>query len=180
MCWPATIPTPRPACTNTATSAKTVNHHNARVRSDGSQLAPRAHAPASPLLKMSTHAQPLWTSSRDANTAPEPSAGAVRNPLRERRSALGGELLPGRLLGRGGLGVGLGRDVDQVRNLLFGEAGHVPELAGQVDRVVVVLSPQAAEAEQLVDGALEVEGVLLPFLVVGGEPPQPVRTHLHV
>src|SRR4051794_25021144 len=152
MCWPATIPTQNAACTKTVTSANTVNHHSARVRSDGSQLAPRAQAPARPLLKMSTHAQPLWTSSRDANTAPEPSAGAVRSPLRERRSALGGELLPGRLLGGGGFGVGLGRDVDQVGDLLFGEAGHVTELAGQVDRVVVVLAPQATEAEQLVDG----------------------------
>src|SRR5205809_274625 len=30
MCWPATIPTPNPAWTKTATSANTVNHHDPR------------------------------------------------------------------------------------------------------------------------------------------------------
>src|SRR3954451_15579385 len=68
MCWPATIPTPRPACTNTLTSAKTVNHHSARVRSASIQLAPSDHTPASALLKMRTHAHAWWTSSSDART----------------------------------------------------------------------------------------------------------------
>jgi hypothetical protein len=41
-----------------------VNHHRARVRKAGSQLAPSAHAPASPLPMMTNQAQPSWKSRR--------------------------------------------------------------------------------------------------------------------
>ena len=54
-------------------------------------------------------------------------------------------------------GLGLGRDVDEVGDLRLAEAGEPAELAGEVDGVVLALAAEAAEAEQLVDGALEVE-----------------------
>ena len=74
----------------------------------------------------------------------------------------------------------LGGHVDQVGDLVVGEAGQRAELAGQVDRVVLALAAEAAEAEQLVDGALEVERLLLALLVLRGEAAQPVGAHLHV
>ena len=64
------------------------------------------------------------------------------------------------------LGHRLGGDVDEVGDLVVGETGEVAELAGQVDRAVLVLAAEAAEAEQLVDGALEVERLLLALGVV--------------
>ena len=39
---------------------------------------------------------------------------------------------------------------------------------------------EAAEAEELVDDPLELQGALLALLVVDGEAPQPVGAHLHV
>jgi hypothetical protein len=52
----------------TASSTNAVNHHSARVRSDGSQFAAKAHAPAKPLPMITTHAQPTWMSRSDARS----------------------------------------------------------------------------------------------------------------
>src|SRR5947209_1891669 len=112
--WPATRPVPSPTWTNTATSANTVNHHRARVRSAGHWCAPRAHRPARPLPMMTTHAQPLWMASRVARGNEETLRG---------RGGLAVE----------GLGVGLGGRVDELADLVVGEPGQAPELAGQVD-----------------------------------------------
>jgi hypothetical protein len=71
-------------------------------------------------------------------------------------------------------------DLDQLGDLVVGEAGQPAEVAGQVDGAVLLLAAEAAEAEDLVDRLLEVEGVLQALLVVGGEPAQPVGAHLHV
>ena len=79
-----------------------------------------------------------------------------------------------------GLGVGLGGDVDELADLVVGEAGQAAEVAGQVDRVLLLLAAEAAEAEQLVDRLLEVERLLLALGIVDGDAPQPVRAHLHV
>ena len=49
-----------------------------------------------------------------------------------------------------------------------------------MDGVLLVLTAEAAEAEQLVHRVLELQGVLLPVLVVHGQAPEPVRAHLHV
>src|SRR4051812_23988638 len=68
----------------------------------------------------------------------------------------------------------LGGGVDDVTDLGLAEAGHVPKLAGQVDRVLVAVAAKAAEAEQLVDGALERKRLLLALLVVHGEATEPV------
>ena len=68
-----------------------------------------------------------------------------------------GERGGGRFSLRERLGVGLGGDVDEIADLVLGEAGEAPELAGQVDRVLLFLAAEAAEAEELVDRALEVE-----------------------
>jgi hypothetical protein len=56
--------TPKPTCTKIVSSAATVNHHSARVRSDGALSAPSAHRPASALEQMTIHAQPTWRSRR--------------------------------------------------------------------------------------------------------------------
>src|SRR3954447_17004489 len=71
---------------------------------------------------------------------------------------------------------GLGGSVDDVGDLGLAEAGHVPELASQVDRVLLAVAPQAAKAEQLVDRALEGQRLLEALLVVQREAPEPVRT----
>ena len=42
-----------------ATSTTTVNHHRARVRSHGHQLAPSDQTPARPLPTMTNHAERL-------------------------------------------------------------------------------------------------------------------------
>jgi hypothetical protein len=42
------------------TSTRIVNHHSARVRSDGHQCAPSAHRPASAFPMMTNHAKPRW------------------------------------------------------------------------------------------------------------------------
>ena len=68
---PATMPTPMATCTNTDTWAAVVNHHSARVRSDGRRMAAIAHRPASPLPTITNHAQALCTaSSEPSSTAP--------------------------------------------------------------------------------------------------------------
>src|SRR4051794_1281518 len=133
MCWPATIPTPRPACTKTLNSANTVNHHSARVRSASIQLAPSDHRPASALPKMTTHAHPLWTSSSEATTGTTKVFGTETGamspfPCRKPSGLLRSHLLPGHLLHRLRLGHGLGRDVDQLGDLFLTEPGHGPEL----------------------------------------------------
>src|SRR3954469_22422407 len=152
---------PRPTCTKIATSTIVVNHHSARVRSATTLWAASAHTPARPLPMMTNHAQPLWRSSRRS-----PSSSALR----------GGERRPSGL----GLRVGLGGRVDEIDDLLVGEAGERAERAGEVDRVLVLLAAEAAEAEQLVDGALEVERRLLRLGVLRREAAQPVGSHLHV
>src|SRR4051794_31637282 len=162
---PATSPTPSPTCTNTASSTTIVNHHRARVRRAGNQFAPSAHAPASPLPMMTNQAQPLWMS--------RSSCAYSRRWLPALRRHASG-------LPRLGLGVGLGGDVDELHDLVVAEPGQPAEVAGQVHRVLVLLAPEAAEAEQLVDRLLEVEGLLLALGIGGGEAPQPVRSHLHV
>ena len=86
----------------------------------------------------------------------------------------------GRGLHRLGLGVRLGRSVDELGDLVFGESGQAAELASEVNRVLLFLAAEAAEAEQLVDRPLEVERLLAPLGVRVGEAPQPVRAHLHV
>src|SRR5713226_1501965 len=96
---------------------------------------------------MTTHAQPLWMAMRLASRKSGPACG-------------GRGLRPG---------VGLGGHVDQLGDLVLGEAGHLAEAASEVDRVLLGLSAEAAEAEQLVDGALELERLLLPLLVVRGD-----------
>src|SRR5688500_2075069 len=112
---PATSPAPSATCTRMAPSTSPVNHHRARVRSDTSRWAPSAHRPASALPSTTTHAHAAWTSWSD--------------------SWLGGRLLHGS--NRLGLGLGLGRHVHQVGDLLLGESGHGAELAGQVDGVLL-------------------------------------------
>src|SRR3954462_11992769 len=128
--------TPGPACTKIASSTIVVNHHSARVRSATTLWAASAHTPARPLPMMTNHAQPLWRSSRRS-----PSSSALR----------GGERRPSGL----SLRVGLGGRVDEIGDLVVGEAGERAEGAGEVDRVLVLLAAEAAEAEQLVDSALE-------------------------
>src|SRR4051794_9570247 len=157
-----TSATPSPTCTKIASSTIVVNHHSARVRSAVSRWAASAHTPARPLPMMTNHAQPLWRSSRRS-----PSSGSALRGAEGRPRGL-------RFL------VGLGRGVDEVRDLVVGEPGERAEGAGEVDRVLLFLAAEAAEAEQLVDGALEVEGRLLALGVLGREPAQPVRAHLHV
>ena len=66
----------------------------------------------------------------------------------------------GGVLHRLRLGIGLGRSVDELGDLLVGEAGQAAERAGEVDRVVLVLAAEATEAEQLVDRTLEIERLL--------------------
>src|SRR5215211_7205583 len=131
--WPDTSPTPSPTCTNTATSAKAVNHHRARLRSPASQLAPSAHAPAMPLPMITNQAHPLWMSS---------SSCAYRF-----RRAL---VRPGADLDLRFL-VRLGGDVHELGDLVVREAGQPPEVAGQMHWILVALAAEPAEAEQLVD-----------------------------
>ena len=104
---------------------------------------------------MTNQAQPSWTWSR-TSAAKTRSGGLIG---RDRRGGGGG-------LHRLRLGVGLGGDVDELVDLVVGEAGELAELAGELDRVLVVLAAEAAEAEQLVDGALELERPLAPLGVV--------------
>ena len=72
------------------------------------------------------------------------------------------------------------RDVDQLGDLVVGEAGEPAEVARQMHGVLVALAAEPAEAEQLVDGLLEVERLFLSLRVLGREAPQPVAAHLHV
>src|SRR5205085_12544560 len=58
--------------------------------------------------------------------------------------------------------------------------GQTAEVAREAEEALVVLAPLPTEAEQLVDRALELEGLLAALLVVDGEAPQPVGAHLHV
>src|SRR5437867_11605720 len=112
---------------------------------------------------ITNQAHPLWTCRSDAIS----------------RSGSGGGRLTRRGCGAGlGLGERLGGDVDELGDLVVGEPGQLAELLGQVDRVLVVLAAEAAKAEQMVDGSLEVEGRLLALGILGGETPQPVRAHL--
>ena len=55
------------------------------------------------------------------------------------------------------------------RDLVVGEAGEAAELAGEVDRVLLFLAAEAAEAEQLVDRPLEVERLLLALGILRGD-----------
>src|SRR5438094_6721837 len=114
---------------------------------------------------ITNQAHPLWTCRSDAIS----------------RSGSGGGRLTRRGCGAGlGLGEGLGGDVDELSDLVVGEAGQLAELLGQVDGVLLVLAPEPAEAEQVVDGPLEVERRLLALGVLGRETAEPVRAHLHV
>jgi len=61
---------------------------------------------------------------------------------------------------------GLDRHLGEVVDLLVAESGHLAELARQLDRVLVGLAPEPAQAEQLVDGALELERLFPPLGVV--------------
>jgi len=54
------------------------------------------------------------------------------------------------------IALGLGHFGDLI-DLFALEPGHLAELASQLDRRLVVLSPRAAEVEQPIDGSLEVE-----------------------
>src|SRR5918998_6264777 len=161
-------PPPRPTWTNTASSAAIVNHHRARLRSEGRRWAPSAQRPARPLPMMTNQAQPVWRSRRT-------SALATLGPDGELgRSGLAGRLADGGGAGLG-LSVGLGGDVHQLLDLLGGEAGERTELAGQVDGALLVLAAEATEAEELVHRALELQGRLLALRVLGGDAAQPVR-----
>src|SRR3954451_5505555 len=118
--WPETMPTPRAACTKTANSTNTVNHHSARVRSAGHRCAARPQRPAKPLPMMTTQAHPLWTSRRVASRG-------------QAASGSGGGGLAGGFRRTGlSLGEGLGGNVDEVGDLLFGEPGQPAERLGQV------------------------------------------------
>ena len=75
---------------------------------------------------------------------------------------------------------GLVGELGDLVDLLVGEAGQLAEAAGQLDRAVVLLAPDAADGEQLVDHALELERPGPPLGIVGGDAAQPVRAHLHV
>src|SRR4051794_18661040 len=79
------------------------------------------------------------------------------------RSGIGALLLAGL-----SIGVGLRGDVDQIRDLFVVEASQATEVAGQVDGTLVVLTAESTEAEQLVDGALELERILLALRIVDG------------
>src|SRR3954453_13949325 len=113
-CCPATRLTPRITCTNTDASTATVNHHSARVRRPAKRVAASDHAPARPLPMMTTHAQPVWRSSRppvatrwcgfsdlQGSDGRGPDGGS-----RHRRHRLG-------------LALGLGGDVDQLDDLFL-------------------------------------------------------------
>src|SRR5207237_5610065 len=63
---------------------------------------------------------------------------------------------------------------------LVGEAGERAEAARELDRVLVVLAAEAAEVEDRVDGALELERALASGGIGLGEAPEPIRAHLHV
>ena len=124
-----------------------MNHHRARVRSCGNQLAPSAHSAGEPVADDDEPRPAL------VEVAEQRVRGQVGSALRWPAAARGGLL-------RLRLGVGLGGDVDELGDLVVGEAGEPAELAGEVDRVLVVLAAEAAEAEQLVDRALELERLL--------------------
>ena len=64
------------------------------------------------------------------------------------------------------LRLGLERHLGELVDLVVGEAGQLAELAGELDRVLVGLAAEAAEAEELVDRALELERLLAPLRVV--------------
>src|SRR5437588_12833862 len=104
---------------------------------------------------MTNQAHPLWTCRRDAKTS-GPQSGSGRG---RRARGLGGPSL--------GLGEGLRSDVDELGDLVVGEPGQPAELLGQVDGVLLVLAAEAAKAEEVVDGPLEVEGSLLALGVLG-------------
>jgi hypothetical protein len=55
-----TSATPNATSMKIETSTRIVNHHSARVRSDGHQCAPSAHRPASAFPMMTNHAKPRW------------------------------------------------------------------------------------------------------------------------
>ncbi len=106
-----------------------------------------------------THAHATWT-----------SRSVVATSTTRRESGLAGLLLASgvarHLAHRLRFGHGLGGNVDKIRDLVVAEAGEVAEVASEVDRALVVLAAEAAEAEQLVDGALEVERLLLALGIV--------------
>src|SRR5215217_5085114 len=104
-----TSATPRATCTKIATSTTVVNHHSARVRSAVNRWAASAQTPARPFPMMTNQAQPACRSSR-------------RSPSR------GSDLRRGEGRARGlRLLVGLGGHVDQLGDLLVGEAGERAE-----------------------------------------------------
>ena len=47
-------------------------------------------------------------------------------------------------------------------------------------KLLILLAPEPTEAEHLVDRPLELQRLLLALGIVGGQPAQPVRAHLHV
>src|SRR3954469_17216983 len=90
---------------------------------------------------------------RRACSSPVPSATPAPNLMKAKP-------LVGATHGGGPIGVGHRRDLV---DLVGGEAGHLAELSGQADGGVVAFTAGAAEVEQAVDGALELEGVLAPL-----------------
>src|SRR2546423_1240225 len=72
------------------------------------------------------------------------------------------------------------REGGDLVELVVGKPGQTAEVAREAEEALVVLAPLPTEAEQLVDRALELEGLLAALLVVDGEAPQPVGAHLHV
>src|SRR5437667_6518540 len=94
------------------------------------------------------------------------------------RATLGSGLLGGGRCFR--LRLGLDCHLGEIVDLVVAEAGHLAELARELDRVLVGLAPEPTQAEQLVDRALELERLFSPLRVVLGQPAQPVRAHLHV
>src|SRR5436190_3553044 len=94
------------------------------------------------------------------------------------RATLGSALFGGGRCFR--LRLGLDRHLGELVDLVVAEAGHLAELARELDRVLVGLAAEPAQAEQLVDRALELERLLPPLGIVLGQPAQPVGAHLHV
>src|SRR5512134_736573 len=134
----ATRITPSTTCTKIDTCVKAMNHQSARERNETQRWAASAQTPASPLPMMTNHAHALWASRTNSE-----NRRCARWSVADGRDGAGLAALC--------LGERVGGDVDEIGDLVVGEPGEAAEVPGQMDRVLLLLAPESAEAEQLVD-----------------------------